>query len=1436
LNDPIALWLLLGLGFAVGVPTCIISLFWRQYKLRRQIIELSQIHNEQNDALHREMLELKRQLAAVSHPIPEVRRETQPAPARPRPVEKPPAAIAVEKPVTVERPITPSIPAVPAAVASTASGNEQQPTQPSPPEPPRFCSWCGTVHAGGPTNCPPKFVTQAARVETPATTVVKPPVEKEAFARESKAATIEHLAPSTPASAPPHVSPTKPIEPLPQKPVQVPLSARATSPSPVASLRTPPRINTEKRIKSVFALEETLGRNWLNKLGITLLVLGIASFGIYELGQLGPLGKVAVSYAVASALLIGGIFLEKRENYRVLGHTLIGGGWSLFFFTTYALHHVDGMRVMSSDTADLIFMLIVASAMVVHTLRYRSQLVTGLAFLLGYSTVALSHDNVYGLSAGVVLTIGLVCIVLKMGWFELEVFGIISSYLNHLYWLYRLLGAGGAQGHAFPEYHASAALLLFYWITFRISYVARKIRSSSDEHMSTTAALLNTLLLLGTMKFQSVHPELAFTALLIIGAVEFIFGQLPVIKRRREAFIVLTVLGAALMIAAVPFRYSGNNVAILWVVAAEAFLIAGVMVGEVVFRRLGLFAGLLVAAHLAAIDFRHLIDVRRTSENLVLSAGIMFALCAVVFYVNALFVGQRWQVVKSWPDGPLISIHSYVGAFAATCAAWALCSGDQTALAFAGVMLLLASIAQGEKLSGFKLSHLQAQYGVIAGLAVYRILLFNLHADIPQYTHVRARLVTLPILAAMFYVTAKLSALRDDDRQQTFRGLFALVGTALMFAVIYYEVPEFWQCLATIVFAVLLLEIGQRFRYYALAWHAHILSAIAVIGAFSSPDGPQWHSIPLRAIAALPVVGCVYWIAKRIGVSRPEHNEVARAIYSWTGTGVMAWVLYAAMPEPWIAVAWIAFAVVIAVVLRRIDYEHLAWQANALAAAAVVRAFTFNCTLDHGLWHGVSLRLLTVVIVAAGLYFLSRNAVARDSDAERAITYLHTFAATGLLALLAWYEAPSAWLAAIWALFAIVLAVVDRQFEADDLRWQAHALALLAIVRSVAVNLNTVDTWSGVSVRLLSLAIVTVVFYAMSQILRMPDEWRAREFHHAYSWIASALVALLMWYELQPVTVAVGWAVFGLVLFEYGLVRNVRQFRFQSYVALIAAFGRIFFANLTAGVAGEFWGPRTYTVLPIALILFFVYSQLQEDDKKLTDDSRLRLDVLVAYLGTGTIVALLYFQFANDWLATAWATLVFILFAISIWLRHEIFVYQALLLTVGTCTRGVMHNLFGASYFTGGNWTGRYLVLGSAIAILFACLPFAFQLRDRERATAVAGNWRMAIVRRPEQFMFFAPVLLLTLMLTVKMRAGMVTVSWGLEGLLIALVAFAINERSFRLTGLSLLLLCFAKVLALDVWGLQPRDRYITFIVVGAALLLVSFLYSKYRDAIRQFL
>jgi len=102
--------------------------------------------------------------------------------------------------------------------------------------------------------------------------------------------------------------------------------------------------------------------------------------------------------------------------------------------------------------------------------------------------------------------------------------------------------------------------------------------------------------------------------------------------------------------------------------------------------------------------------------------------------------------------------------------------------------------------------------------------------------------------------------------------------------------------------------------------------------------------------------------------------------------------------------------------------------------------------------------------------------------------------------------------------------------------------------------------------------------------------------------------------------------------------------------------------------------------------------------------------------------------------------------------------------------------------------------------------------------------------------MFFVPIALLTLMLYLKMRSGMVTVAWGIEGVLVILLALAVGERSFRLSGLSLLLLCVGKIVLIDAWELQPRDRYLTFIIVGLALLGVSFLYSRYRETIRQFL
>jgi hypothetical protein len=1137
--------------------------------------------------------------------------------------------------------------------------------------------------------------------------------------------------PELPKIAPPLTAPPKPATTSvpPPQPTAIPptVAARISTPRPTSPLSTPaPKFTREQRLKSVSSIEELLGTSWFAILGVIMTVIGLALLGKLALQNLGPAGKSCILYVVSLALLAGGVFLEKRNRYQTLGRVSIGGGWALLFFSTFGIHFVPAMHVLDSGVLDSVLMLGVAIAMGAHTLRYKSQFVTGLAFLLGYTTVALSQDTVYSLTAGVILAIGLVGIVLKMGWFELEVFGILASYLNHLYWLYRILGIQGAHGRSFPEFHASLALLFFYWLTFRISYVVRTIKTDFEEHVSTVSAFLNTLLLLGLLRFQSVHPELAYIALFAIGIFELAFALLPSTKHRRRAFVILSVMGASLILAAVPSHYSGNNVAILWLVGAQVFLAAGIIFEEVVFRRLGLLTGLLVGIDLICFNFRPLVELRAKSEELALTSGVLFALCAIVFYLNALYVCSRWE--KSFNnslDRKLLIVHSYLGAFSAATAAWALRSNDWTAVVFAATMLTLAAINRR-----LESRHLQIQYALLGMLTMYRVFVFNLHIESPSDTHITTRLITLPILGAIFYATAKIAALREDQEQRIFRALFSFAGAFTLGSLIWSEAPPIWM-----------------------------------------------------------------------------------------------------------AALFLAAGIVLAFAARRFDLLHLSIQEHLFAVAAVLRTLDYNCHLA-GNYGPFSIRLITVSLVAAGLYAISRRATNESASHGLIAAYLHTTAATFLLALLMWYELSTGWLAAFWALFAFALAAVDRRFKLDDLRWQAHALAAITMLRCMGINLHTGELWHGISVRLITLSIVAVVFYAMSLFIRMPDEWRARDFHHIYSWSASLLVSLLLWYELDPLGRAVGWAVFGLVLFEYGFQRKISQYRYQAYVAFTAAFARIFFANLTVGLRGELFGPRMYTVLPLILIFFFVYAQLSEQGDRTASEKRFRSDSLVAYLGTATLVALFYFQFPPDWVVTAYAAVAFALFAVAWALKREIFLHQGILVTLAAFARGMAHNLFGSSYFGARSWSGRYFVVSTAAAILFATLFFAFQWREFYKTMPNVdrrGRLASALVAHPEQLQFFVPTVLVTVMLALKTTVGIITFFWGVEGALIVFFALAVKERSFLHAGFGLLLLCIGKVLAMDMWRLDLRHQVIAFIGVGLAACAVSFLYIRFSHNLRQY-
>ena len=861
-------------------------------------------------------------------------------------------------------------------------------------------------------------------------------------------------------------------------------------------------------------IEEALGANWLSKLGIAGMVLGIAFFLVYQMRTMGPAGKVLLGYATGAAMLAAGIYFERFEQYRRLARVGIGGGWPLLFFVTYATYHIPAARIEGvSLEANLFFMLVVAAAMVGHTLRYQSQTVTGLALLLAFLTITVNRtDGVLSLSASVVLAMAVAVLSVRMKWYELEVFGILATYLNHYWWLVPIIEPMGRPLVPFPQFAASISFLLLYWIVFLASYVGRE--APADEGVSSVACLLNTFLLLAVAKYQSVHPELAWQFLLAVGGVQFVLGQLPIARRRRAAFILLTTMGVTLIFAAMPAHFSPENTSLVWLALAESLFFSGVFLREIVFRRLGY-----VASAAAAIQ--------------------------------------------------LLGVHA------------------------AGVF-------------GERMDHATYELHVALGL-------------------------TCALAAGAFFFKAHVA-------------------------------PRLWP------------------EFFEDRWDAY-----------------------------------------------------ASEVLSWLAGAVAFAGVYVALPYAWIAVVWTALGVALLGAARRWKEYRLAPEACAAVTVALTRAVVVNLDLAPATGtHGISLRLATLAAIAALCYLGAR-----------------------------------------WG-------------EAKERAWTLH--------------LPTVLSWAG-----------TGVF------------------------------TLLAWYELQPASVALAWALLAVALLEAGMWKKWLALRAQAYALSLAAFLRLFFVNLNAEGEG-FFSPRVYTVLPLAVVFYFFYERLQDNTEDfLGIDRRFRVAAAHSWMGLVTLMALLRFEVPLDWVVAAWALLAVALVFVAAQSERRLFLGQGLVMALAVAVRATLHNFYERSYFPldAPFAFGRYLVLGVTAAVLLAGLPLAFRVRVKNAAKAPDGKMRRGwfhFVNRPEQTLFFVALAVVTALLAAELRRGMVTMAWGLEAVVVFLFALKVRERSYRLAGLGLLLLCVAKIVVIDFWGMGLRDRALTFVVLGASMLGVSVLYTKHRELLRQYL
>lgn len=97
----------------------------------------------------------------------------------------------------------------------------------------------------------------------------------------------------------------------------------------------------------------------------------------------------------------------------------------------------------------------------------------------------------------------------------------------------------------------------------------------------------------------------------------------------------------------------------------------------------------------------------------------------------------------------------------------------------------------------------------------------------------------------------------------------------------------------------------------------------------------------------------------------------------------------------------------------------------------------------------------------------------------------------------------------------------------------------------------------------------------------------------------------------------------------------------------------------------------------------------------------------------------------------------------------------------------------------------------------------------------------------------WAGIFFLTLLIMMEMQGLWISLGWTVLALAILVCGFNFKRKELRLQGIILFGITIFKVFLVDTSHLSTLHRTISFIVLGAILLLVSFVYTRYKDRLR---
>jgi uncharacterized membrane protein len=926
----------------------------------------------------------------------------------------------------------------------------------------------------------------------------------------------ETIAGTEPLPTPEIVAPPEPQPVAPIIPEAVPVFAAAPVQEPTPGWRD--RISTSMAGQE---WESTLGGNFLNKLGVLVLIIGIALFLGYSFTKMGPAGRVATAIAVSGAMLAAGVVLERKAQYRVFARGLLGGGWAGIYFTAYAMYAVDAAKVIDSPWVASVVLTAVAAGMIAHSLKYRSQALTGVAYFVAFASLALTPVTSFSVVALLPLAASMLYLANRFQWFSMAPFGVLATY-----------GTCASRGDSGASVAAAQSIVGAYWLLFEI-FVILRARASRERAFSLAEQWifpLNTLGLfaLSLPKWQHAASQhvwaflAACAAAHVIGSILRGRSSQPTLVKRMasggyEGPIALSTIFAAV---AIFLKLTNVWINVAWLMEAQVLFLAGLWLREIWLERLGAAVFGLATLKLAAEDAPQGQPHDWTPVAL-LSAALMYA--------------NRYlrRTAKYFSYGAAIPILLVAGYNSPQ--AW-------VAVAWFGIAVALFEFGLFQDLIEFRI-----QCYAFTAFATGAVFFNSL-----EHTKHWPAIGSCVLLAYWLAIRAgKLTGLEAEWVPMAMS--WCTTAVAVLFAGV--AAPPEFRGAAWIAVAAIMVELGHRglprhflrqsYPVALLGWGHVLFFGVLHAGKTMPRDG----RLSLAAAALLS-----YAIAARV-FSRDRFHRIAGSLAGSVFASALIWIV---VPDPAVAVGWATLSFLL-LQFNGANTRVLTIQADLLAAAAFGRLFFANF-VNMGSTGGISHRLLTVAPIVVGEYY------AWWRRRGEVVSRIYLYAAPILIVLLMRFEFGRVLTVAGWAALALALYWFGRRRADLDMRLQSYAVALLCFWRSWTTNFYIPDSFAGVPGRIATAAFVVLALYAAQFLApresRGPGLWIDRHARTVFSLLASALIAILLYYEVRGGGITVAWGVQAVCLMAVGFGARDRILRLSGLLIFLVCILKLFLYDL----------------------------------------------------------------------------------------------------------------------------------------------------------------------------------------------------------------------------------------------------------------------------------